>query len=211
MRTPRGRDLAVALLLFAALGTATLLAQRHPIPPPRRAAHPSPAKTSPHGPARPRGKAAPAPAPPTSPWSDRCVGVADGDTISVMYRGAAVRIRLNGVDCPEKHQAFGSAAKRFTSDLVFGKVVTVTPRDIDQYGRVVADVTEPDGTSLNQDLVAAGLAWWYVRYAPHDTRLQDLQEQARQAKRGLWADPHPVAPWDFRRGERLRRGPRSLR
>lgn len=76
-----------------------------------------------------RGLAPPPNAPrPTAPWSDRCVGVADGDTISVMYHGVEVGIRLNAVDCPERRQAFGNVARRFTSDLVFGEVVTVRPR-----------------------------------------------------------------------------------
>lgn len=143
---------------------------------------------------------------PTAPWSDRCVGVADGDTISVMYRGATIRVRLNAVDCPEKGQAFGNVAKRFTSDWAFGKVVTVTPMKLDQYGRTVGDVRTPDGRSLSDDLVAAGLAWWYRYYAPDDARLEALELEARRAKRGLWADPNPVPPWDFRQLERSRGG-----
>ena len=141
---------------------------------------------------------------PTAPWSGRCVGVADGDTISVMYEGATVRIRLNAVDCPEKSQAFGGVAKRFTSDWGFGKVVTVIPMKVDRYGRTVGDVRTPDGRSLNDDLVAAGLAWWYRYYAPDDRGLEALEAEARRARRGLWADPHPTPPWEFRQEKRSR-------
>lgn len=136
---------------------------------------------------------------PTQPWSGRCVGVADGDTISILFEGVAVRVRLNGVDSPEKRQAFGSVAKQFTSNAVFGKTVTVSPTDTDRYGRTVADVRLPDGRSLNEQLVAAGLAWWYRQYAPGDRRLQALENSARKARRGLWADPNPLPPWQFRK------------
>jgi endonuclease YncB( thermonuclease family) len=136
----------------------------------------------------------------TRPWSDRCVGVADGDTISVMYKGREVRIRLNGVDSPERNQAFAAVARQFTSDMVFGKVVTVNPTATDRYGRTVADVLMPNGESLNEALVGAGLAWWFRRYAPNNTRLQELEAEARQAKRGLWRDANPIPPWEFRQG-----------
>lgn len=138
----------------------------------------------------------------TGPWSDRCVGVADGDTISVMYEGREVRVRLNAVDCPEKKQAFGSVARRFTSDMVFRKVVTVRPADTDRYGRTVGDVQTPDGRSLNEALVEAGLAWWYRHYAPDDRRLEALETEARKARRGLWRDRRPIPPWEFRRMRR---------
>ena len=74
------------------------------------------------------------------------------------------------------------------------------PTDRDQYGRLVADVILPDGRNLNRELVRAGLAWWYRRYAPHDAELEALEAEARAARRGLWADPHPVPPWEWRRG-----------
>jgi micrococcal nuclease len=133
------------------------------------------------------------------------VSVADGDTISVLHDGAAVKIRLNAVDCPERSQAYGSAAKRFTSDLVFGQTVTVRPIDRDRYGRTVAHVLTGDGRDLGEALVSAGLAWWYQQYAPNDGHLKALENEARRAGRGLWADRSPVAPWEFRREERAER------
>ncbi len=85
------------------------------------------------------------------------VGVADGDTITVLHNGKGERIRLHGIDCPEKRQAFGKRAKQFTSTLVFGNTVTVQVLDRDRYGRTVAEVLLPDGRSLNRELVRAGL------------------------------------------------------
>ena len=98
-------------------------------------------------------------------FSGRVVGVSDGDTIKVMHNGRAEKIRLHGIDCPEKAQPFGTRAKQFTSEMVFGKTVTLHVTDTDKYGRTVADVILPDGRSLNRELVAAGLAWWYRKYS----------------------------------------------
>ncbi len=130
-------------------------------------------------------------------FTGRVVGVADGDTITVLHNGKGERIRLHGIDSPEKRQAFGNRAKQFTSTLVFGKTVTVQPVDHDRYGRTVGVVLLPDGRSLNHELVRAGLAWMYRRYT-NDQSLSDLEEEARVARRGLWADPHAVPPWEWR-------------
>ncbi len=107
------------------------------------------------------------------------------------------RIRLHGIDCPEKRQAFGNRAKQFTSKLVFGNTVTVQVMDRDRYGRTVGVVLLPDGRSLNHELVRAGLAWMYRRYT-NDQSLSDLEEEARVARRGLWADRNPIPPWEWR-------------
>ena len=131
------------------------------------------------------------------------VAVLDGDTIEVMREGKAQRVRLYGVDCPEKRQPYGRAAKQFTSSLCFGKVVSVRVVDKDRYGRLVGDVTLPDGRGLNRELVRAGLAWWYRAYSK-DSTLKDLEDEARSARRGLWADKNPTPPWEYR--ERLREG-----
>jgi endonuclease YncB( thermonuclease family) len=131
-------------------------------------------------------------------FSGRVVGVADGDTINVLRDDRAVRVRLHGIDCPERSQAFGRQARQYTSKLVFGRTVTVHVRGTDRYGRFVADVLPPAGGSLNRELVRAGLAWHYVRYST-DTTLARLESEARASRRGLWADPCPVPPWEFRK------------
>ena len=97
---------------------------------------------------------------------------------------------------------FGSwlnSARQFTGDAAFGKVVTIIVHDTDRYGRTVGEVILPDGRNLNHELVKAGLAWWYMRYAPEDAELQRLEKEAREAKRGLWSDPRAVPPWVYRR------------
>jgi micrococcal nuclease len=130
-------------------------------------------------------------------FTGRVVGISDGDTISVMHGTRAEKIRLNGIDCPEKRQAFGQRAKQFTLKLAFGKDVTVKTFGHDKYGRTIGQVILPDGKTLNQELVRAGLAWWYDRYSK-DTAFKDLETEARAAKRGLWIYPDPVSPWEWR-------------
>jgi micrococcal nuclease len=132
-------------------------------------------------------------------FTGKVVGVSDGDTIKVMYLGRAEKVRLYGIDCPEKGQAFGNRAKQFTSEMVFGKEVLVKTHGCDRYNRILGNVFLPDGTNLNQELVKNGLAWWFKRYVK-DVTLAILQEEARAAKVGLWADPNAVPPWEWRRG-----------
>jgi len=127
------------------------------------------------------------------------VSVLDGDTIEVLHNTRAERIRLNGIDCPERDQAYGKRAKQATSALVFGKEVTLQTYGKDEYGRTIADVLLPDGTNVNHALVRDGWCWWYRKYAPSDTKLEMLEAVAKAAKRGLWADPKPVPPWEWRK------------
>lgn len=138
----------------------------------------------------------------SAPITVKVVGVSDGDTIAGLdANNTQAKIRLNGVDCPESSQAFGTQAKKFTSDACFGKLVQVELSGTDRYGRHIGNVTLPDGKNLNQELVKAGMAWWYEQYAPNDSTLKKLQEDAKTAKTGLWADANPIAPWEFRKGE----------
>ena len=130
-------------------------------------------------------------------FSSPVVSVLDGDTIEVLHNHHPERIRLSGIDCPEKGQAFGKKAKQFTSTLVYGKEVTIQVLRKDRHGRTVADVVLSDGTNVSRELVRAGLAWWYRQYSK-DESLGALEEEARQAKRGLWADPNPIPPWELR-------------
>lgn len=134
-------------------------------------------------------------------FTGEVVAIVDGDTIRVMHDGAAERIRLHGIDCPEAGQPFGTRAQQFTSALAFNQEVTVHVRDVDRYGRTVADIILPDGRNLNRELVAAGLAWSYERYAPEAADLAKLEAKARAEKRGLWSDASPMPPWEWRHSE----------
>jgi len=119
-------------------------------------------------------------------WAGKVAGIAGGDTITVLRDKEQVRIRLYGIDTPERGQAFGKKAKQFTSKMVYGKVVEVEPVDIDRYGRTVALVTVFQRL-VNEELVNAGLAWVYTRYCkqPICERWKVLEYEAREAKQGL--------------------------
>ena len=139
--------------------------------------------------------------PPTLPsiyFTGKVVGVSDGDTITVLHNGRGEKIRLHGIDCPEKRQAFGNRAKQATSTLAFGKTVSLKTYGTDKYGRTIADVVLPDGKNVNQELVREGMCWWYRKFAPGDTTLERSEAEARNAKRGLWVEPNPVPPWEWR-------------
>jgi micrococcal nuclease len=131
------------------------------------------------------------------PRAGRVVGVTDGDTIKVLHANQSEPVRLLGVDAPEKRQAYGDRARRFTAELAFDRTVTVHAAGRDRYGRLLGEVVLPNGRSLNQELVRAGYAWWFRKYS-RDIRLARLEEEARQDRRGLWADAAPQAPWEYR-------------
>ena len=134
-------------------------------------------------------------------FSGRVVRVTDGDTVSVLVDRQEVRVRLEGIDAPELGQAYGRAAKRYVSDAVFGKDVLVVEHGTDRYGRTLGEVMTPAGESLNRLLVRDGFAWWFRRYSK-DATLGALEADARKRGVGLWTDPAPVPPWEFRRQKR---------
>jgi micrococcal nuclease len=129
--------------------------------------------------------------------SGKVVRVIDGDSIVILCQKTTYEIRLEGVDSPEMGQPFGKTAKKFTSKLVFGKVVTVQVKELDKYGRTVGTVILADGTNLCQELIKAGLGWWFWRYSD-DKTLKELELEAREAKRGLWSMDNPQPPWEKR-------------
>jgi len=133
-------------------------------------------------------------------WSGKVIGISDGDTITVLRDKQPQKIRLYGIDCPEKRQPFGKKAKQFTSDLVFGKLVEVEPVTIDRYGRTVAFV-RVENITVNEELIKEGLGWVYVRYCklPLCVEWQGLELTAQAQKRGVWGDSGEIPPWEFRR------------
>lgn len=136
-----------------------------------------------------------------SVYEGRVVGVSDGDTITVLVGGhEQIKVRLAEIDAPEKAQAFGQRSKQSLSDMAFGKTVRVEQRDVDRYGRVVGRVFT-EGTDVNAEQVRQGMAWVYRQYA-RDTTLLTIEKEAREARRGLWSDPYPVPPWEYRHGGR---------
>ncbi len=108
-------------------------------------------------------------------------------------------MRLHGIDAPEKRQAFGTRARQYAGNLAHEKLVRVEVKNLDRNGRTVGVVILPDGRDLSHELVRAGFAWWFEKYARNDRKLECLEQEARAAQRGLWADASPVAPWEYRR------------
>lgn len=137
----------------------------------------------------------------------RVVGVSDGDTITVLNSSReSFKIRLLGIDAPEKKQGFGGAAKKHLSDLVFGKQVKVEYEKKDRYGRILGKIKV--GTQdINLEQIKKGLAWYYAQYAKDQpiedrSKYSEAEEKAKKAKIGLWGDPTQIPPWEFRRSRK---------
>lgn len=137
-------------------------------------------------------------------FSGEVVGVLDGDTVDVLVANKPIRVRLANIDAPEKAQAFGARARQALADLVFRRVVHVQERGADRYGRTIGDISA-DGRSINRTMIALGLAWAYRQYLT-DSALLDVEATARAGRVGLWADPQPVPPWEWRRAKRAGEG-----
>ncbi len=126
------------------------------------------------------------------------VGVHDGDSITVLKSDKTqVKIRLEGIDAPELKQPFGNAAKKALSDVVFGQQVKIITKGTDRYKRTLADVYVGQ-KSVNLMLVEQGMAWLYVKYSS-DEKLKQAERKARETRLGLWREPQPVPPWEWRK------------
>jgi endonuclease YncB( thermonuclease family) len=136
-------------------------------------------------------------------WTGKVVGISDGDTIAVLHNGQPEKVRFWGIDCPEKSQDFGTKAKHITSILVFAKMVEVDPVTTDRYRRTVTLVRVGD-TVVNEELIRQGLARVFTRCCDRAIceRWERLEDEAREARRGLWSMPNAIPPWEFRRGRR---------
>ena len=122
-----------------------------------------------------------------SEFTGKVIKVIDGDTIDVLTDdNDTIRIRLHGIDCPERGQPFGNNATQALKDSILGNVVKVVSHGQDRYERTIGEIYH-DGTQINRSLVAVGLAWHYVKYAPDDITLAEAETQARELKTGLWS------------------------
>jgi micrococcal nuclease len=135
-------------------------------------------------------------------FTGKVVGESDGDTITVMHQGRGERIRLHGIDAPERGQPFTNRAKQFVSDLATTRKWESRPKD--------KTATSPRLPTWFCPMAAfwitrlwrlAGMAWWFKRYAPNDPTLEGLEFQAKEAKRGIWVLRDPMPPWEFRRNK----------
>jgi len=130
------------------------------------------------------------------------VRVADGDTVTVLVDKNEIKVRLAGIDAPEKKQPYGTASKKNLSELTYQKVVTLQCGKTDRYKRRVCTVLNGDqDVCLAQ--IQSGMAWWYRKYAREQTKEERAsyaaaEEDARLAQRGLWSDNDPAPPWEWR-------------
>lgn len=142
-----------------------------------------------------------------SEFKGKVVGVADGDTITVLTLGnRRVKVRLYGVDCPEKKQAFGQRARQFTAQRIAGEQARVEVIEMDRYGRSVGIVYAENGQNLNRELLEAGMAWVYPGYCKVSfcKEWERLEAKARSDGVGLWMDRNPIPPWEWRRARKRR-------
>ncbi|MPZ46986.1 MAG: nuclease [Betaproteobacteria bacterium] len=121
--------------------------------------------------------------------------VHDGDTLTVLQGRTQVRVRLADIDAPELRQDFGTRSRQSLAELCFRKEATLHERGRDRYGRVLAAVS-CEGDDANAEQVRRGMSWVYVRYAPKDSPLYAIEADARVQRRGMWAMPAPVPPWE---------------
>lgn len=126
----------------------------------------------------------------------KVVRVIDGDTFELRHDGQTERARFRGIDCPELKQPYGKQAKRAVSAMVTGLTVGVRTHGKDKQGILVADLYLEGGRSVSRMLLQEGLAWRLKSLS--DEELEAAEADAQYAKRGLWSDPHPVAPWVYR-------------
>ncbi|MDA8257959.1 MAG: thermonuclease family protein [Betaproteobacteria bacterium] len=140
------------------------------------------------------------PAQAAQPFTGKVIGVADGDTLTVLADTMPRKIRLAEIDAPEKKQAWGERAKQSLSDLCFNAEATVAAGVTDRYGRTVARV-RCAGVDASLYQVQHGLAWAYTRYL-HDPAIAAAAQAARASGIGLWADANPTPPWLYRKGAR---------
>ena len=133
--------------------------------------------------------------------SGKVISVADGDTMTILTaEKKQIKIRMLGVDAPERGQDFGTVSRQQLNNLCYGKTVTVENKGEDQYGRVLG-VVYIDGMNVNEYMVRNGLAWYY-RHFVTDSRLDSLEQLARKEKVNIWSMKNPMPPYEFRKSRR---------
>lgn len=137
--------------------------------------------------------------------SGKVVKIADGDTFTLLVNNHdQVKVRLDGIDAPEKKQAFGNKAKQYLSSMIWGTPVTVKVLKKDRYGRSIGKVSTSRFKDVNLEMIKAGYAWHYKEYND-DKTYASAEVSARKNKKGLWQDKNPVKPQDFRKIKRQKK------
>jgi endonuclease YncB( thermonuclease family) len=136
-----------------------------------------------------------------SDFTGRVVKVADGDTLTVLVNKAQIRVRLDAIDAPESKQAFGKRSRQSLADMCASKVARVEDRGKDRYGRTIGRVNCA-GIDVNSEQLRRGMAWVFTRYVPMGSPFYELEAYAKLRQAGLWADPNPIPPWEWRAAHR---------
>lgn len=135
--------------------------------------------------------------------SAKVIRIKDGDTVEVIDKQKnTVTLRLAEVDCPEKKQPFGTKAKQFTSDLVYLKTIKYIVTNKDLYGRYIAKIYF-ENKYLSAEIIKKGMGWQYKKYST-SKELAKFEQQARSKKIGLWIDPNPIYPSEWRKAKKSR-------
>ena len=131
----------------------------------------------------------------------KVIKIVDGDTYDILLDNHTTkRIRMEGIDTPERGMAFYKVAKDYLATLCFGQTVRIVPTNTDRNGRVIAKTFLTNGSELGLLMVAAGYAWHFKKYSS-DIQLANAETVARNKKIGLWAGDMPIAPWDWRKNK----------
>ena len=133
-------------------------------------------------------------------FTGKVVKVADGDTITVLHDSEQIKIRLAGIDAPEKAQPFGNVARQSMSEMLFGKEVRVVEQGRDRYGRTIGRVYQGE-VDVSAEQIKQGMAWVYRKYSK-EAALYQLEDEAKQHRIGLWTDAEPTPPWAWRKRAR---------
>lgn len=144
----------------------------------------------------------------TIAWSETLEGlvvsVHDGDTVTLLVSGNnQVKIRLAQIDAPESAQAFGQKSRQALAGMVFNKNVKIEKETVDKYGRTVGTIFV-GAIDVNREQIKQGMAWAYRQYL-HDQSLLQEEEKAKESKIGLWSDPNPIPPWEYRHSGKERK------
>ena len=136
---------------------------------------------------------------PVLAFSGKVVSIHDGDTITILQNKQQIKVRLFGIDAPEKKQPYGQKSKQFLSNLIAGRSVEIQEKGKDRYKRVLG-IVYLDGQDINEQMVLNGYAWAYVKYS----KIYAGQElKARSQNLGLWQDKKPITPWEWRKGSKF--------
>ena len=129
--------------------------------------------------------------------------VSDGDTITVINNktNKKVKVRLFGIDAPEKTQEYGLESKEYLMSLTKNKSIIVKGNTYDKYGRLLGTIYV-DGININETMVQTGNAWWYEKFDPKNTKVRDMQIKAKESKLGLWKNVNAIAPEEYRKNQK---------